>query len=149
MQENPVIPRNDGSKTHTKDRTTVVTHPIASQSTFNLDGDNNDDNNAIELETAEESDEPIEQGWVSTSREWWMVACFALMAMMVTMDALIPIPIIPVSGYSVMMFAILFILTDIIRKSPGNTTPTHQETQCGPSQSISSPTQHCNVAMSG
>jgi hypothetical protein len=107
MQDNPVIPRKDGSKTHTKDRTTVATHPIASQSTFTLDGDNNDDNNAIELETAEESDEPIEQGWVSTSREWSMVVCFALMAMMVTMDALIPIPIIPVSGHSVMLFAIL------------------------------------------
>ncbi|EEA18614.1 puromycin resistance protein pur8, putative [Talaromyces marneffei ATCC 18224] len=95
MQETPGIMSNNGSKSKAKSRTTVTTYPTASQSTFNLDRDNSNVNNAIELETAEESDEPIEQGWISTSREWSMVVCFAIMAMMVAMDALILIPILP------------------------------------------------------
>ncbi|KUL82541.1 hypothetical protein ZTR_09160 [Talaromyces verruculosus] len=95
MQETAGRVTNNASKSHAKDRTTVATYPTASQSTFNLNSSNDDDNNAIELETAEESDQPIEQGWISTSREWSMVVCFAIMAMMVTMDALILIPILP------------------------------------------------------
>lgn len=98
MQETAGIVTNNASKRYAKDRTTVATCPTASQSTFNLNSSNDDDNNAIELETAEESDQPIEQGWISTSREWSMVVCFAIMAMMVTMDALILIPILPVSS---------------------------------------------------
>lgn len=96
MQETAGIVSKNGSKSHAKDRTTVATYPTASQSTFNLNSSNGDDNNAIELETAEELDQPFEQGWISTSREWWMVCCFALMALMVTMDALILVPILPV-----------------------------------------------------
>lgn len=100
MQETGRSLTNNNSKGHAKDRTTVATYHSASQSTFNLDSSNDDDNNTIELETAEESDQPIEQGWISTSSEWSMVACFATMAMMVTMDALILIPILPVSPSS-------------------------------------------------
>lgn len=96
MQETGGVVTNNNSKSHAKDRTTVATYPT-SHSTFNLESNNDDDNNAIELETPEESDQPIQQGWISTSREWSMVACFAIMAMMVTIDALILIPILPVS----------------------------------------------------
>lgn len=101
MQETARIVGNDGITSHGKDQTTVATYPTASESTFNLNSSNHDGNNVVELETAEDSDQLIEQGWISTSREWWMVCCFALMAMMVAMDALILIPIIPVSRSSV------------------------------------------------
>lgn len=99
VQETAGVVTNNGSKSHAKERTTVATYPTASQSTFNLNS-SNDDNNAIELETAEASDQPIEQGWISSSHEWSMVVCFALMAMTVIMDALILIPILPVSRSS-------------------------------------------------
>ena len=149
MQETAGIVRNDGSKNHAKDRTTVATYPTASQSTFNLVSSDNDDNNAIELETAEESDQPIEQGWISTSREWSMVVCFAIMAMMVSMDTLIMLPILPVSRLSRNYHKSLD-LTNNTRISPKNTTLIHQEKeiQCGLLRFTSSPTQHCNAAMS-
>lgn len=106
MQETARRVSNDGSKSHAKDQTTVAAYPTVSQGAFNLNSNNDNGNNAIELETAENSDQPIEQGWISTSREWWMVCCFALMAMMVVMDALILIPIIPVSHSFMKVFRI-------------------------------------------
>jgi hypothetical protein len=106
MQKTAGLVSSQGPKRYAKDGATVATYPTASQSTVNLDSDNSEDNNAIELETTDDSDQPIQQGWISTSREWWMVCCFALMAMMVTMDALILIPILPVSGSFVQLFRI-------------------------------------------
>lgn len=129
MREIIRIMDKDDSKT-----ATVTTYPVASQSTFNLVRSNGDYNNAVELETTEESDQPTEQCWISSSREWSMVLCFSIMAMMVTMDALILIPILPVSRSSVNLLRIPS--PDRIRKLPENITQTHQKTQYGPLQSI-------------
>lgn len=95
-ESNPQIQGSSGSPEAKKEPTLATTYPIASQSTLNID--RNDDDSNIELRaTTDELSETIQQSWISYTSEWWMVGCFAVMALMVSLDAVILMPILPVS----------------------------------------------------
>jgi hypothetical protein len=90
------IPSDSGSPATSKEPTTLVeAFPIPSQSTLNIDSNNNGSN--IELQASDVLSDQTQQPWVSYSSELRMVGCFALMVMMVSLDALILIPVLPVS----------------------------------------------------
>lgn len=97
MELDPQTANPDSSYSNSKKTTVVETYPVASQSTLNVDGTDHNDDFHLELRPTEESAEPIWQGWISYSREMWMVGCFAVMTMMVALDAMIFVPILPVS----------------------------------------------------
>ncbi|EED14619.1 efflux pump antibiotic resistance protein, putative [Talaromyces stipitatus ATCC 10500] len=95
MKENRGSVSANGHTNDTKHQTIVTTYSTASRTVMNINSNNVGDDNDIELQTTQHSDQPLHEGWILTSREWWMVGCFVVMTMMVTMDALIVIPILP------------------------------------------------------
>ncbi|OKL58346.1 hypothetical protein UA08_06462 [Talaromyces atroroseus] len=88
------IQDNSGSPAVSKEPTTLVaTYPIASQSTLNIESNNND--STVELQASDAASDQTQQPWISYSSELGMVGCFALMAMMVSLDAVILVPVLP------------------------------------------------------
>lgn len=116
-----------GSLESLKRSVTVSQYYIPSQSSLRLSSTLG---NVLDQQHSKDSD-PVQRPWVASSQELWMVACFAVIAALVSLDAMMMVTILPVTYSSAFIYIRSGLLTRENRTYHIGTTQISQPRRCG------------------